>query len=70
MTQEQFHDHVIASLARLETQITNLVGNGQPGRVQKLEDAVDGLKRDRWIVGGAITAFTAVSTLVAHFVFK
>jgi AICAR transformylase/IMP cyclohydrolase PurH len=40
------------AIARLETSMTTLIGNGQPGRVTLIEVAVDGLQRWRaWSVG-------------------
>lgn len=61
-----FQTHVIDMLARLDTKMEDLAGNGKPGRVSKLEDAVDSLNRWRWIIaGGAL----AVSVLV-HFIFR
>lgn len=35
-----FERHVVDSLARLETQMLSLVGNGQPGRIGILEQKV------------------------------
>lgn len=37
MNREEFEQHVIDALARLETNMHDLVGNGQPGRIDKLE---------------------------------
>lgn len=37
MTSEQY-DKIVASLSRLETNMESLVGNGQPGRITKIED--------------------------------
>ena len=52
-----------AQLAELSTQMKSLIGNGQPGRVQKLEDDVSSLKNYRTklvayvtVIGGIITA--------------
>lgn len=66
MEPQEFQLHVIESLARLETNMTTLVGNGQPGRVTKLEDRVDSLRRWRWLITGGIIAISAL----IHFVFK
>lgn len=66
MTQEEFQLHVVDSLARLDTKMTDLAGNGKPGRVALLEKAVKRLEQFKYLLlGGAI----AVSALV-HFVFK
>lgn len=65
-TPHDFETKVIESLARLETHMEGLVGNGQPGRVTKLEEKVDGLSKWRWmLIGGAI----ALSAII-HFVFR
>ncbi len=70
MEQKDFQLRVIDSLARLETTMESLAGNGQPGRVGKLEDTVEDLKKARWTIGGAVLGIsTAVSTTI-HFLFK
>ena len=40
----QFRMHVMESLGELKTDMKSLVGNGQPGRVSKLESKVDKLE--------------------------
>jgi hypothetical protein len=70
MNQDDFQDHVIDVLARLDTHMSDLVGNGQPGRVQKLETSVEELKKARWTLGGMIIGVsTSISTII-HFLFK
>ena len=49
-------------LAKLEEQMHDLCGNGQPGRISKLESAVQRLQAWRWYLVGA---GAAVSTIVA-----
>jgi hypothetical protein len=66
MTDDQFKLHVVDALARVETKVTDLVGNGQPGRVTNLEAAVKKLQRFSWIITGAVLAVSAI----IHFVFK
>lgn len=66
MDHEEFQTKVVESLARLETNMENLVGNGQPGRVTKLEEEVKDLSKWRWIIGGVIIAISAL----IHFLFK
>lgn len=66
MENKEFETRVTESLARLETHMENLVGNGQPGRVTKLEEKVDSLSKWRWIISGALIAGSAI----IHFVFK
>lgn len=68
MTNDDFQQHVIDSLARLETHVGGLVGTGEAGsgRVTVLEDKVDKLeKKGVFITGAAIGASTVVSTAAA-----
>ena len=55
-------------LARLETQMYGLMGNGQPGRISLLEQSVDSLSRWRWWVVGAAAGCTAVISVLAWIV--
>lgn len=73
MNQQEFQDHVIDTLARLDTNMTSLIGNGQPGRISKIETsitdtntAVDKLKKYVWMGVGATLALSGV----IHFLFK
>lgn len=52
MTPEQW-DFVQRKLAVLETQMTALVGNGQPGRLTYLENKVRNHERLIWVSVGA-----------------
>lgn len=52
-------------LARLETSMHTLIGNGQPGRITLLETAVDQLKQFRWWMIGAAAGVSAVVSAVA-----
>lgn len=52
-------------LARLETQMYSLVGNGQPGRIGLLERAVESLSRWRWWVVGAAAGGGGVCGVLA-----
>jgi hypothetical protein len=70
MTSDEFQFHVVDALARLDTKMATLVGNGQPGRISILEVQVEALKRARWIAGGVITGITIVVSALIHFVFK
>lgn len=54
-------------LAALETSVTSLIGNGQPGRINKLEEDVSGLQRWRWILAGAYTALTIAVPFILKF---
>ena len=54
-------------LARLETQMYSLVGNGQPGRIGLLERAVESLSRWRWWVVGAAAGASGVISVIAWY---
>lgn len=47
-------------LASVETNVTILCGNGQPGRITILEQRVDDLRRWRWRVVGIATGVATV----------
>jgi hypothetical protein len=66
MEQEEFQLHVVDSLARLETKMTDLIGNGKLGRVGTLERSVERLKKFAWLIGGALVTISAI----IHFVFR
>lgn len=52
-------------LATLSEKIYTLAGNGQPGRVGKLETDVEDLKKWRWKMAGITTvAASAVATAI------
>ena len=70
ITEPDFQLHVIDALARLETNLKALTGNGQPGRVGKLETDVEALKKARWTVGGIIVGASTVISSLIHFIFK
>jgi hypothetical protein len=70
MTPEDFQSHVVDTLARLDTNMTMLVGNGHPGRVTRIEDDLEDLKKARWTIGGMIVGITTAVSAVIHFLFK
>jgi Holliday junction resolvasome RuvABC endonuclease subunit len=54
-------------LARLETDVKSLLGNGQPGRIGILEATVARIDRFKyWLMGGA-ASFAFVADLVYRF---
>lgn len=59
-----FERQTIAMLAVLNTQMTTVVGNGQPGRLTKVEDRVSALERHFWKVIGASSACGAIVGVV------
>jgi hypothetical protein len=52
-------------IATLETQIYPLIGNGSPGRVTRLETAVEMLSSWRWWVVGAAAGGSDVVSVIA-----
>jgi hypothetical protein len=66
MTQDEFQMHVVDTLARLDTKVTDLAGNGKPGRVTELEKSVDSLRKFSWLITGVVLTVSAI----IHFVFK
>lgn len=63
---ESFEDVVIADLCVLKTQMKDLVGNGQPGRLARLEGRIDRHEKAVQRLRGAAGALGAALT-VAHF---
>jgi len=53
LREEDFRLMVVQKLSRLETLLTDLAGNGQPGRIQKLEEKVRVHDRLLWMAVGA-----------------
>lgn len=70
MTPEEFQMHVVDTLARLDTKMTDLAGNGKPGRVNKLEESVEELKRVRWTTYGMLVGASTVASTIIRYVFK
>lgn len=66
MNDIDFQRRVVESLARLETHMEDLVGNGQPGRVAKIEGRIEKLYKWFYIGTGAGLAISAL----IHFVFR
>lgn len=54
-------------LAKLETHMESLVGNGQPGRLTVVENKVSELQRWRWRIAGIATGLSAALTVILHF---
>jgi hypothetical protein len=54
-----FRLFVVQKLTLLETMIVDLAGNGQPGRIQRLEDKVRAHDRWLWLMmgGGAVVGW-------------
>lgn len=56
-------------LARLETHVESLVGNGQPGRLTLVENKVSELQHWRWKATGIYTGASAVISAVVAFLY-
>jgi hypothetical protein len=76
MNAEEFQLHVVDKLASLGTQMQSLVGNGQPGRIGKLETEVKDqgqeikdLNKARWTIGGVATGLSLIGAEVIHYIF-
>jgi hypothetical protein len=70
MTNDEFQAHVVEELAVLKTHMVSLVGNGQPGRIAKLEDAVNDHQRSINIargMGAAIATLWAIAMAWLHY---
>jgi NAD(P)H-dependent FMN reductase len=50
---DDFRLLVVQKLTHLETMMAELAGNGQPGRIQRLEDKVRAHDRLIWMTAGA-----------------
>jgi len=60
-----FEAQVLADLSVLKTQMKELLGNGQPGRLTRIEDRISGHERTVQRLKGAAGALGAALT-VAH----
>lgn len=70
MALDAYQDHVIDALARLETDMKRLVGNGQPGRISLIETDVETLKKGSWTLYGVIVGISATVSSIVHYLFK
>ncbi len=64
---EDLHAHTTQTadrLAKLDTQMYSVIGNGKPGRLGVAEEAIDSLRQWRWRMAGITTA---VSTVISVF---
>jgi len=74
LSASDFQHKVLEKLARLETMMDTIIGNGQPGRMQLAEGRLGALERndlrravyDRIVIAGITFAITfAISAIVA-----
>lgn len=56
-------------LAKLETHLESVVGNGQPGRLTLVEQSVKELTAWKWKMVGITTAIATVASTVVAFLF-
>ena len=61
---EGFEEKVIESLSRLESHMTSLIGNGQPGRIKEIEMKVEDLQKNQWRFGGAVTGICLIISAI------
>jgi hypothetical protein len=54
-----------ARLTALETDNYAVMGNGQPGRLNKAEDAIQGIRQRIWWCLGAVAGVSGLLSLVA-----
>jgi hypothetical protein len=66
METNEFQLHVVDALARLETKVEDLSGNGKPGRVAVLEKSVGKIKKIVYVGTGVVITLSAL----IHFIFK
>ena len=68
---KEFEAQVLADLAILKTQMRELTGNGQPGRIRLMEERLElheaVLQRGKAVLLGLVPALTALQ-VVLHFV--
>jgi len=62
-----FENEVLERLARIETHLGSLIGNGQPGRISHLEKKVRRHDRLLWVAtGGALAIGYVVREVLQH----
>lgn len=70
---QEFRDEVLIGLTELRAGMKSLIGNGQPGRVQTLEEKVNKLENFKAKALGIVTGISlvigAISAII-HFVFR
>ena len=74
MNAEEFQIHMVTEMAIMKTHILSLVGNGQPGKITRIENAI--LSHDRslnrakgWVAGafGALSVALGIIEWYFHF---
>ena len=58
-------EELTKSSTALEVQVTELMGNGQPGRIRQMEEAIAAQSKFMWILLGLLGA-SGLSELAAH----
>jgi hypothetical protein len=58
-------EELAKSSTALEVQVTELMGNGQPGKIRQMEEAIAGHSKFMWILLGLLGA-SSLSELAAH----
>ncbi len=58
-------EQLAKSFAALEVQVTELMGNGQPGKIRQMEESIAAHSKFMWILLGLLGA-SSLSELAAH----
>jgi hypothetical protein len=64
------HLEAMTAIASLQTTMTSLVGNGQPGRIDKIESEMKTQNTFRLKLLGFCSGVSAVVSIIAWLVFK
>jgi hypothetical protein len=71
MNDQEFRDKMIAGMARLEQNMTRLVGeDGEGGMIERVRDLENSRARDRGMAAGISLAVTVCWSAAKQFVFK
>ena len=65
---KQFRTDTAERVSALEVKSKDISGNGQPGRMKLVEDAVDSLQRNKYWVMGVAAGVSGVLSAVMEFV--
>lgn len=60
---------ILERLARIETHLESLVGNGQPGRIAIIEKSVQSLRESRASYAGIVWAVSAGLSIAGSWIF-
>lgn len=66
----KFRDEVIERLVRMETMLASIVGNGQPGRLGRVEQDVQQLWRFKNVAYGMILGISGLVSVAAELLYR